>query len=699
MSDLPPRPPLARTRDADEETRYRAVQELDAERPAELAELLSCLGDGSWRVRGAAVERLAAPADPRQVLPGLLAAVDGGDSVGARDAAGAALARLGPAALPALVERLGTGGPEGRQAASAILGAIGDRRALPALAARLADADANVRASAAAALGHIGGPEAGTALLAALDSDDATLRGAALEALASLRLAPPLAQLTRLLADRALRPAAYRALGASDEPGALEALGEGLAERSGSVRLAVLDAIGRQRTRRGRDALERLARAVRGVAERQPGAADACAEALAGGEPTVAAGALTALSWIGEARHAAAVARAAEDDGLRSLAEEALEALPRSEAVRQALAEVAPALPPLARLSACATLAAAGDGAALEAVLSAIDDPDERVQEEAVAALGRLGDARAVPRLCARLGDARADVAGLAASALILIAGRSPADRQAVLGGCRADGAPGPSPAALRVLGAVGDAEDLVRARAALGAEGLACRVAAAAAVAGLAARGLARGEHLPELIAALGDGSWEVRAAAARAFHVLAEARAEDRLADPRGHEHPLCAQARVALQDRLGDDEPAVRAAALEALGGCGRPEHAPHIAALLAAAGSPPLVAAAALRALVRLGAATPALLERALRHPDAEVAKEAVAGAAGLAGAEGARLLSAAARSGRWDVRHAAARAMAARSEPELREEAGRLAAVEPDELVARAFAAAARRGER
>jgi len=47
----------------------------------------------------------------------------------------------------------------------------------------------------------------------------------------------------------------------------------------------------------------------------------------------------------------------------------------------------------------------------------------------------------------------------------------------------------------------------------------------------------------------------------------------------------------------------------------------------------------------------------------------------------------------------DVRHAAARAMAARSEPELREEAGRLAAVEPDELVARAFAAAARRGER
>jgi HEAT repeat protein len=83
-----------------------------------------------------------------------------------------------------------------------------------------------------------------------------------------------------------------------------------------------------------------------------------------------------------------------------------------------------------------------------------------------------------------------------------------------------------------------------------------------------------------------------------------------------------------------------------------------------------------------------------VDRALGHPDAEVAKEAVAAAAGLAGEEGAALLRKAARSGHWDVRYAVARAVGERGDPSLAGLAADLAAADGDPLVAKAFAAAA-----
>ena len=100
-------------------------------------------------------------------------------------------------------------------------------------------------------------------------------------------------------------------------------------------------------------------------------------------------------------------------------------------------------------------------------------------------------------------------------------------------------------------------------------------------------------------------------------------------------------------------------------------------------------------AALHALAALGPVPAATLERALAHADPEVVKEAVLAAARVPGADGLRLLRAAAASPRWDVRRAAARAMADRADPALRGDAERLAATDPDPLVARAFAETAR----
>ncbi|ABC82502.1 HEAT repeat domain-containing protein [Anaeromyxobacter dehalogenans] len=685
---MTPPDPRSRARSGDEELRYRATGELDPAAPADLAVLLDALADASWRVRAAAVERLGALRDPAPALPGLLEALGGGATVGAREAAAAALQRLGGAAVPAVLERLGGPDADLRQAAAGVLGAIGDRRGVPALAARLADADPNVRAAAAEALGRLGGPEAAGALTAALASDDATLRLAALEALGDLRACPPAALVAGILPDPALRRPAYRALGACDEPEGLRLLARGLAEPARGARQAALAGVGLQVARDAPGALTVLAGAVGEVGARDSGVADACAAAIGGDDPLATLGAIAALGWLGGARHVGALLRAAEDERLRPLVEDALERLPAGAELRAALAEALGGQGPVGRLTALAVLARLGSPAALETVVREASDPGGFLQAEAVAALGRLGDARAVAPLAGLLGDDDPAVAAMAANALARIGLQSAACAAAVRAVARARAAVGASPALYRILGALGEAEDLPRVCDGLRGAAPAGRAAAAAALASLGRRGAApAGAVLGELAAVLRDGDWQVRAAAA--------AGCAEVVRGAPGAPGGAAPAVRDALAAALGDPEPAVRAAAAEALGAAGAAEQAPALAALGRDPASPPAVVVAALHALSGLGAPPADLVAAAVRHADPEVAKEGVAAAARLAGPEGARLLREAAGSARWDVRRAAAGGMAVRGDPALAPDAARLAAGDPDPLVARAFADAAR----
>jgi HEAT repeat protein len=147
-------------------------------------------------------------------------------------------------------------------------------------------------------------------------------------------------------------------------------------------------------------------------------------------------------------------------------------------------------------------------------------------------------------------------------------------------------------------------------------------------------------------------------------------------------------------ALRAALRDAEPSVQASAAEALGASGRVELAPALEALLATPDVAPEVVLAALRGLAAMGALTVEAVTRALGAADPEIAKEAVAAAGRIPGEAGAALLREAVRSERWDVRHAVARALAARADRSLAEFARQQAATESDGLVARAFAAAA-----
>ncbi|HTN52899.1 MAG TPA: HEAT repeat domain-containing protein, partial [Anaeromyxobacter sp.] len=547
--------------------------------------------------------------------------------------------------------------------------------------------DVNVRAAAAEALGKIGGTDAAGALLAALGSDDGTLKLAAIEALWALRVCPAAETVAALLADRTLRRPTYRVLGSSDDPQAFAFLAAGLGETARGAREAALSGVGMQRARRTEGELALLAEATRAAAGRDPGIADAAAEALLSEEPFVAMGALAVLGWIGGARHVRAMLRAAEDDRLRPLVEEALVGMPPDRELRGALAEALGEQGPLGRLTALSVLAQLGSPAALESVVREASDPDAYLQTEAIAALGRLGDARAVPPLAGLLGDDAPAVSGIAANALIRIGQLSAQGSALVLAAVRDRAGASPSAALYRVLGALGGGGDLALLEAGLRADPVAQRMAAAGAVAALAHRGVAVARDLPELVAALSDPAWSVRAAAARSYvEVARAARGGPGKAGGRG----LGERVLAALKERLADPEPAVRAAAVEALGAIGDPELAAVVADLARGPDAQPLVVVAALRALVELGPPPADVVSRAAGHADPEVVKEAVAAAGRLTGPEGDRLLREAARSPRWDVRQAAARAMGERGDPALRAEAARLAAEDPDPLVARAF---------
>ncbi len=679
----------ALARHAEEETRYRAVAALDPADGEDRAVLLERLADASWRVRSAAVERLAAAAD---ALPALLEALAAGPTVGAREAAAAALGRLGAVALPALVERLGAPDPDLRQAAAGVLGDLRDRRAVAPLVARLADANPNVRAAVAEALARVGGAEAAAALRAAAESDDPTLRASAVEGLVELRASVPVGTLERLLADPAVRRPACRLLGACEADGVVPLLVRGLSDGARSVREAALAALAQQRARLA-GASAPLLREVRAAAVRDPALADAWAGALASEEPLAVSGAIAALAAAGAVRHVPTLLRLAEDDAQRPLVEEALEGFPPGPELRTALAEALPALGRLGRLVALSAIARLGSPAALESLVREASDPGAYVQAEAIAALGRLGDARAVGPLAGLLGDGAPGVAGPASAALVHLAGRSGVICAAVLAALRDRAGALPSAALYRALGALGGAEDLERLRGGLRADAVERRRAAAAAVAALGRRGLLPRAGVPELAGAAADAAWEVRAAAAQALGAIAGGAGPGR-AGP-GRAGPGRAAALGALRAALEDREPAVRAAAAEALGACGEAGDAAALAAVAGDPDAPAPVVLAALHALRALGTAPRALVVAAARHADPEVVKEAVLAAARLPAPEGEGIVREAARSARWDVRQAAARAMAERGDPALAGEAAALAAAEPDPLVARAFAAAAR----
>ena len=85
----------------DEEVRRLAVERVEALEDSEMIRrLVECLGDASWRVRKAGIERLVAWPEVDVIADALVAALADGENPGRRNAAVEALVLRGAAAVP-----------------------------------------------------------------------------------------------------------------------------------------------------------------------------------------------------------------------------------------------------------------------------------------------------------------------------------------------------------------------------------------------------------------------------------------------------------------------------------------------------------------------------------------------------------------------------------------------------------------------
>lgn len=456
----------------DEEVRRLAVERSAVLAVEEVVPLLvERLGDASWRVRKAAVERLAATPDPDSIARALIAALADGENPGRRNAAVDALIQCGSRVIPRLVDALGAADVDVRKFAVDVMAGIGDASASGALIERLDDADANVRAAAADALGAIGGADAVTALVhcAVSDDQDPLVRFSALHALADLSQGVPARQLASALADPILRPAALDVLGHVEDDGeAVDVLVKALEDRSRSSREAVMRALLQRLASLEPSEADSLAQRVREVAARSPELVVSAIERLSEVDlPTR----LVLIQFLGVVRapeSAVPILLAGADEALQQVALSSLVSM--GSAAADAINEVWPDLGVETRRDACAFFGHCDAERTEERLLAALEDTDPLVRSEAARSLGLRESFDAVAAMVRRLHcvcpddiDAEDERAALT-DALIAIAGAERArgrSRAVELMVQAIEGASEPVRVAIaQVMGAVGSADD-----------------------------------------------------------------------------------------------------------------------------------------------------------------------------------------------------------------------------------------------
>lgn len=641
----------------EEETRYQAVLALRDATAEVGGRLIAALYDPSWRVRKLAAERLGALRDPNSIIPDLLAVLGDRGETGARNAAAEALSRMGSASTAALIAHLRHPDPDQRKFAADILGQMGASVAQDPLIAALEDVDPNVRVAAAEALGQVGGAAAARALDRALGVDDALLRLAALESLIRLRSPPPLPELLALAEQPALARAATRALGLIAQPAALSALVRALGGSVRPVREAALAALGLQVRSSGAERVVVIEQELLGAQRREPRMVEWLEQGLALEDVDARRGAVFALGQLRHLPAATLIAESAEDE---RLAEDVTFALVQmGPAVARAIAERLERLPPSARMAATEALIQLAEPGLVAPLSRLLGSSEADLQLLTVKALGRSRSVDAISVLSPLFSNP--GLAAAAGRALIALAASFPAQVRAEL---ELQIQTGVTPTALRALATVAGPDALPVLQRALRDPAPGVRAASAEALAHLRGR-----EGADLLRMALADEAVEVRAAATRA---LSELPVED---------------ATPLLRLALSDPDPEIVAAAVDAAAEVGAADVVHRLVDLVG--GAHALTAVRALRALSRLGQVTGIVLERATAHPDPEVAREAVL--VGAAVAEGVPLALRMLSHARWDVRAAAARALAASAGAEVLPEVDGALAAESDPLVREALA--------
>ena len=450
--------------DRDETVRLVAAKALgDTRDPAAVDGLAAALRDRAPAVRERAALSLRSIKDPRAVDPLARALRDPARNV--REAAMEALIKTGPPSTPALIPVLRDPDPEARYAAAFALDVIADPRSLPALLAAMGEQDPRVKGRIVEALGKIHDPRAADALMEA--TEDERVVGQAISALGRQKDPRAVDLLLRLLEARHL-PGTARALGEIGDrravaqitfelgqprpqnagellealgrlggPGVLETLLRWLESADVPTREAAARALKALEDRRAVPALDAALRrggiegaAVEALAEfKDPSSVpdlvgamenprvqyftrQRAAEALAAiGPPAVPA--LVGVA-LGKEKQSAGFAIAALAEIRDPRAVEPLATVARGEShSRAAIAALekqgSPAVPALIGLlgekswdvqrEAIRALGRLGDPRAVEPLLAVLQEPDGLRRAEVESALGMIGDRRALPAL------------------------------------------------------------------------------------------------------------------------------------------------------------------------------------------------------------------------------------------------------------------------------------------------------------
>ncbi len=594
----------------DEATRLRAAQALaEEESEASVQALAGVLGDESWRVRRAAVNGLARRGGADAVTALLRSLREEHHSLGVLNSALQVLAMSDLDVISPLVQFLHAPEVDLRTYAALALGERGDPRAIPALITALEDSDANVRYHAIEALGRLRASEAIESLISIAEARDFFLAFPALDALTSIGDTQVAPRIVPLLEDELLRTAAADALGqlgdeqvvaplvtllnTPDAP--LPVIAQSLAtlydryETSYSEGAHIADLV--------RPAIN--ATGVQNLLDASPEARDDELRSLA-----------LVLGWLEDAAVERALTQLLGQPSARA---EVVRALVRyGERVTDLLVEQLEAEEMETRQAAVAALGRIGDAHAVPALTRVLTADDELVIAT-TGALAKIGDRRAFDPLLGLLGHSKAAVRQAAISALNSLGHPDMPARAAVL---LCDPDPLVRESAARIAGYFGYPEcvDLLFELCHDEDEGV-----RRAAIESLPY--LEDDRVLPTLVAALQDGPRKVRASAARA---LGQAESPDVLwpllsaledADPWVRYYATRSLGRLAFPESLDalahlareDEANMVRAAATEALGQIGGAWAVTILAPLVEAEEHD--LSRAALRALGQIG------------HPDA------------------------------------------------------------------------------
>lgn len=405
----------------DEAARLNAARMLAEQDALDSAQpLMGALGDESWRVRRLAVDGLTRHGGQDAVKSLLRALREEHRNLSVLNSALQVLALSGMDAIAPLIECLGDPDVDLRIYAAHALGDQHDPRAIPALIRSLEDPDTNVRYHTIEALGKLRAADAVDALLTVVESGDFYLAFPALDALTKVgdsRIAP---RLVPLLEDEMLRVPAADTLGQ---------LGDG---ETVAPLVALLNEPGAPA-----QVVSQSLAAIYDRYEKLYGEGSYIADLAS--RSIAASGAKNLLDTVNEMN----------DDGLRALA--LVLGWMEGEAVERALTRLLGRA--TARKEVVAALVRYGSRVT-ELLIEQLDSEDLETRQAAVIALGRIGDARAVPALVrvlttddelviaaagalAKIGDRRSLEA-----LLDLIGHPQPAVRQAVIAAINSIGHP-----------------------------------------------------------------------------------------------------------------------------------------------------------------------------------------------------------------------------------------------------------------